>query len=268
VNDIALYPFTLEFEGGAACFPFMFDNKPVTRFAAAGGPAPFSLVSARNAGDMKFDPSAAAPHGPVRESFFRARNIPPDRVYSLVQIHSRDVFVVRDDGETPASFARPGDGMVSFSLGVFLAVTVADCLPVFLLDTEHGYFAVLHSGWKGTGIALNALSIMQEAGTRPETVAAVLGPCIQRCCYRVDQARADAFDAGFGGLSALGPVVERRADGAYIGLQEANVLLLAGAGVRHIARCEDCTFTGERLGSYRREGAQSYTRMIALAGFS
>jgi YfiH family protein len=266
VRDAAFYPFALEFEGGAARFPFLFDGKPVTRIAADGTAAPSCLVSSRGAGDMRFDPSGAVPHGLARASFFRAHTIPPGRVYSLVQVHSRDVFVVRDDTETPAAFARAGDGMVSFSRSAFLAVTTADCLPVFLLDTVRGCFAALHSGWKGTGIVLNALSIMREAGTAPEHVAAVFGPCIQRCCYRVDQARADAFDAEFGGVCALGPAVERRTDGAYIGLQAANALLLTGAGVRHIAYCTDCTFTSGRLGSYRREGAQSYTRMIALAG--
>jgi copper oxidase (laccase) domain-containing protein len=36
--------------------------------------------------------------------------------------------------------------------------------------------------------------------------------------------------------------------------------------VKHIAVCENCTFTDERLGSYRREGPDAYTRMIAAAG--
>jgi copper oxidase (laccase) domain-containing protein len=52
----------------------------------------------------------------------------------------------------------------------------------------------------------------------------------------------------------------------FIDLQAANARLLAGAGVRNIAVCEDCTFTDERLGSFRREGP-AYTRMAALIGY-
>jgi copper oxidase (laccase) domain-containing protein len=59
----------------------------------------------------------------------------------------------------------------------------------------------------------------------------------------------------------LGPVVKRGA----LDLQAANVRMLVNAGVRHIALCRDCTFTDERLGSFRREGP-SYTAMAALVG--
>jgi YfiH family protein len=160
-----------------------------------------------------------------------------------------------------------------------LAVTVADCLPVFLLDLRSGSFAALHSGWKGTGIVLTALALMKERGTRPEETAALLGPCIRSCCYRVDDGRAAFFEAEFGpsslrvraltrggGPFPLGSVVRRDGGGSYLDLQAANARLLAAAGVRHIAWCEDCTFTDERLGSYRREGPGTYTRMAAMAG--
>ena len=204
---------------------------------------------------------------PVREAFFRAQGVPPERVYSLTQTHSCNVCVI--DGIPSPSRLRVGDGMVSLSPEAFLSVTVADCLPVFLLDTERGFFAVLHSGWKGTGIAAEALALMREAGCRPEAAAAVLGPCIQACCYSVDEERARAFEAEFGAAPEtpylLEPVSQYRDGGAFLDLQAANIRLLAGAGVRHIACCTNCTFTDERLGSYRREGP-AYTRMIAMAG--
>jgi copper oxidase (laccase) domain-containing protein len=100
--------------------------------------------------------------------------------------------------------------------------------------------------------------------TRPEAVAAVLGPCIGSCCYQVDPERARAFDQEFGGPDGaypLGPVVK----GGALDLQAANARMLVNAGVRHIALCTDCTFTDERLGSFRREGP-SYTAMAALIG--
>jgi YfiH family protein len=210
--------------------------------------------------------------------------IPPDRVYSLVQVHSRDVFTLGDPRRPgaplpeSAAFVRDGDGMVSFSRRPVPALTVADCLPVFALDREKGFFAACHSGWKGTGIALKALELMKAAGTRPEAAAAVLGPCIRNRCYRVDGERAAAFEAEFGPGSPhipsggpegypLGPVVRREGGGFFLDLQAANARLLAAVGVRHIAYCEDCTFTDERLGSFRREGPAAYTRMAALAGY-
>ena len=278
------YPFRLRFEGTAARFPFLTDRGPL-RFLADGSPAPSCVISGLAAGNQRFSPGtaddpadgpagpAASLHGPVREAFFRSLGIPPERVYSLVQIHSRTVVPLgAGAGALPeaAAFVREGDGMVSFSRLPVLAVTVADCLPVFLLDTRRGFFAVLHSGWKGTGIVCEALKIMKAAGTEPEDLAAVLGPCIQDCCYRVDEERARAFEDAFGGPGPafpLGPVVRRDSSGVFLSLQAANARLLAAAGLRHIARCEDCTYTGEQLGSFRRQGPSSYTLMAALAGF-
>ena len=273
-----LYPFTLNFDGVYAHIPFIFDKTPVTLIGK--NTAPSGLISARAAGDMSFCLTSL---NKKRDMFFRSMGIPPEKVYSLFQIHSRDVFTLGEPAaQTPAAlphpdvFARQGDGMVSFSSAAVLAVTVADCLPVFLLDTEKGYWSLLHSGWKGTGIVLKALAIMQKAGTRPEAIAAVLGPCIQDCCYQVDEERSKMFEAEFGAASPyvqsfdkypLGKVIRHDAFGWYISLQAANARLLAAAGVRHIAYCTDCTFTDERLGSFRREGSQSYTHMIALAGY-
>jgi len=286
----SLYPFALAFDGLYARFPFIFDGKPAASTGVNGEHrAPCCIISSRAAGNMVFRGS----HSPAREGFFYSLGIPPEKVYSLIQVHSHDVFTVgapdrvlapkdltqrRQDAEH-AEGRETGDGMVSFSPDIFLAVTVADCLPVFLLDTENGYWSVLHSGWQGTGIVLKALEIMRQAGTRPEALAAVLGPCIQSCCYRVDEERAKHFEEEFGSTNYaderggkkgdrhfLTPPVSRRDDdGWYIDLQAANVRLLADAGVLHIAHCTDCTFTDERLGSFRREG-QFYTRMIAMAG--
>jgi copper oxidase (laccase) domain-containing protein len=93
----------------------------------------------------------------------------------------------------------------------------------------------------------------------------------------VDEERARAFEGEFGGPDGeypLGGVVrewepDRRGGGTTksfsLNLQAANARLLANAGVRNIAYCENCTYTDARLGSFRREGA-GYTRMAAVMG--
>ena len=270
-----MHQFSLDFINNCAHFPFIFNGKPVT--STGKYPAPSCLISSRETGDMVF----RLPNK-NREAFFSSQKIPAEKVYSLFQVHSRDVFTLGSPANNssvmplpaPEDFAREGDGIVSFSPDVFLAATVADCLPVFLLDTENGFFAALHSGWKGTGIVLKALNIMQQAGTRPGAVAAVLGPCIQNCCYKVDEGRAKNFQTEFGSASndyfhsdfPLEPVSRKDHAGWYINLQAANARLLSAAGVQHIACCTDCTFTDTRFGSYRREGAEAHTRMLAVVG--
>jgi YfiH family protein len=253
--------FRLDFSSSPdyARFPFVFEGEAV--------PGVSALISSRFAGDMRYSEGT---DNPARLGLFRSLRLDPARVYACTQVHSREVREV--DRESPNAGPH-ADGLISRDRGIVLSVTAADCLPVFLYDCggrPDAGLALVHSGWKGTGIALNALRLMEERWhTRPEDVAAILGPCIRRCCYRVDEERGRAFEAEFGGGESVGalPVVSRSAGEVFLDLQAANVRLLAGAGVRNIAVCEDCTVTDKRLGSFRREGAQRYTRMAALTGF-
>ncbi|MCL2066119.1 MAG: polyphenol oxidase family protein [Treponema sp.] len=245
-----LYHFSLDFKpdiGGLpffARFPFIFDGAPLSEI--------FCGISSRFAGDMKYSQI-----NPARLTLFDKLGL--GCVYGLSQIHSRSVLKV-DRNNPPLESA---DGMVTKDREAVLSVTVADCLPVFLLDTDSGAFGLVHSGWKGTGIVLEALRLMREQWvSRPEAVAAILGPCIDSCCYNVDEQRAKIFENEYGPES-----VRKSGEDFYLDLKSANTRLLTEAGVRNIAVCDCCTFTDERLGSFRREGAENYTRMLALVGY-
>jgi len=246
------YPFSLEFKNDSqgvplyATFPFVVDGIAQTGI--------FCGISSRFAGDMKFDEG-----NQNRRALFAELGLHPANVFGVWQIHSRSVLVV--DGDNPPQ--EKADGLLTQDHGITLSVTVADCLPVFLYDTKTGAFGLVHSGWKGTGIALDAINLMEANwGTKAGDVAAVLGPCIGVCCYNVDAERAAFFEKEFGAESVLCSGRESGRD-YFLDLKAANVKLLSEAGVRNIAICTDCTFTDERLGSFRREGEQ-YTRMIAI----
>jgi YfiH family protein len=286
-----IYPFKLSFSLDRAGRPYYASFPFIVDGAAAEGIS--CGISSRFAGDMVYSTEGQNPAPPnsARLALFSELGIDPDRVCGLKQIHSREVLAA-DWRKPPAAEA---DGLVCAGGETVLSLTAADCLPVYLYDTGSGAFALVHSGWRGTGIVLRALELMSELyRSRPEAVAAALGPCISACCYKVDPERAGAFEKEFGGnlpgleagveaadveagldpaAAYLGPVIrhEETKDGPvwYLDMKAANVRLLAGAGVRNIAVCEDCTFTDDRLGSFRREGLRngSYTRMLALAGY-
>jgi YfiH family protein len=256
-----VYPFNLDWGAdgpGFAAFPFVMDGVPVAGLSCG--------ISSRSAGDMAY---SGARHNTARKALLGALGLRATAVYGLNQIHSRRVLAV-DRDHPPAGDA---DGMVSADRDIVLSATVADCLPVYLLDTETGAFGLLHSGWKGTGIVREALQVMAGRWhTRPASVAAVLGPCIGSRSYKVDGDRAAAFAAEFGSIPPDGdfePVALQGAGPAgpewYLDLKAANIRLLAAAGVRNISVCGDCTCADSRLGSFRREGA-AYTRMLALCG--
>ena len=238
-------------------FSFYLDGEPCAEARC--------VLSLRAAGQMGFAETAETP---PRRALFAALGLAAGRAASCRQSHSTQVALVNADD--PSSVYE-ADALVGCG-GAALSVTVADCLPVYLFDTRTKAFALCHSGWKGTGIALEALRLMRaHYGTRPRDVAAVLGPCIQRCCYRVDAGRAASFQRAFGqrdGTYPAGkPVVEEKAaDGGtayFLDMQAANAKLLYDEGVRSLSRQNGCTFTDERYGSFRREGT-AFTKMAAI----
>ncbi|MCA1949914.1 MAG: polyphenol oxidase family protein [Treponema sp.] len=260
-----IYPFHLEYHDTYRVFWFPF----IDNGNAVSGPSCF--LSPIEAGDMKFDPYTQNPH---REQFFstlaKRKGIEHLPVYAVKQVHSRNVVIV--DGSSHLA-GLEADGLVTDKAGLWLSVTVADCLPIYLRDRSGTYRAMLHSGWKGTGIVQRALAIfIKQWQVAPKDILAVLGPCICSECYKVDEERARQFEAEFGGSEGpfpLGPVVKHSvgpegSNNYSLDLKAANSRLLAQAGVQEIAVCSDCTVCNTRLGSFRRQGPDSYTRMVAL----
>jgi YfiH family protein len=78
------------------------------------------------------------------------------------------------------------DGHFAPVRGTALAVTVADCVPVFVAHPS-GATQVLHSGWRGTvaNILKVGLTMMKGAGNRLEDARVHLGPAICGKCYEV-----------------------------------------------------------------------------------
>jgi copper oxidase (laccase) domain-containing protein len=118
------------------------------------------------------------------------------------QVHGNAVRVLRR-GEVPENAAgmRPdGDAVASNHPGLVLAVMVADCVPILLVDRRHGAAAAVHAGWRGTcaRVAPAAIDVMRrEFGTQPGDLIAALGPSVGPDDYEVgDNLIARFADAG------------------------------------------------------------------------
>lgn len=88
------------------------------------------------------------------------------------------------------------DGHGTARAGVMLLVTVADCVPVFLLDPARRAIALLHAGWRGAsaGILERGVDLLRErAGSRPGDLLLHLGPAICGTCYEVGREVVEAF---------------------------------------------------------------------------
>jgi YfiH family protein len=281
-NNMSIESFELNYTGLYAEFYFSFAGKKIDDIRC--------LITTREAGSMGLNvPKEGGDTNeklllpgeiiftPPRVAFYKSLSIDPSRVYSCRQSHSRDVAVV-EHPESP--LLQYADGLIS-EKNAILAITAADCLPIYLYDTKHKVFAICHSGWQGTGIASDALKIMKaKYGTDGADVSAILGPCISGNDYEVDAARAKEFNNRFGntdGEYPLGEVVHEittvnncvsASSGEkkyYLDMRAANAHILARRGVSNIQYCVNSTLTDQRLGSYRREGKE-FTKMLAMIG--
>lgn len=236
--------------------------------------APRAFLSTITAGKMRFRWDET---NPLRDAYF-ARVLPAEKkLVPLELIHSRTVFCIESGSATPVLSLPDGsrvkedgaqaDGLITASRAFVPVITVADCMPLWLYDPVTGVFGVLHSGWKGTGIAGEAVRFAQSRfGAHSEDIRFVIGPHIEPCCYRVDNERADYFIREFGEVC----VSDRTEEGSRLSLTEANKTVLERAGVlpEHILITGGCTSCFEENGahpyaSFRRQGPEKFAPMAA-----
>lgn len=228
---------------------------------------PRAILSLKDAGNMRFEQQSQSS---TRLAFFRQLGIDPARVAGIELQHSRNVAFVESKNELSQICAtnRDGfDGILTTNPWLVPSITVADCMPIWIFCKECGAFGVLHSGWRGTGILKTAVfGLIERYQCNANDISVIFGPAIGSCCYSVDEARARAFKNEFGSNA----VDERVRNGTrifYLDLLAANIAMAEKIGIGSFFASGSCTSCDGRFGSYRREGASSFTRMIALCMF-
>ena len=192
----------------------------------------------------------------------------PQEKRKLVPVQLDHTHIVYDVHDASDTKDKIGDGIITTNRDLVPTVTVADCMPLYLYDPVTGVFGIVHSGWKGTGIIVDAMQLaVRNYGARISDFCVVLGPHIRDCCYIVNKERADWFSQNFTPdcVRPLEPGVEVswKAGGGplyRLSLEKANLAAIKKAGVPdeniwiHPA-CTCCTKVhGENIyGSNRRE---------------
>jgi YfiH family protein len=121
---------------------------------------------------------------------------------TLRQIHSD--LIHRVDGMPAEPLA--GDGLITDTPELLLAVLTADCLPIILADRKRRAAGVFHAGWRGTvkRIVEKGVGEMQKHfGSDPRNLVAAIGPGIGACCYEVGEEVRARFEAQFAYGSSL-----------------------------------------------------------------
>jgi YfiH family protein len=198
--------------------------------------------AARNLADHVGDDPAAVRQN--RAMLAAEVGLPAERLLTMSQVHGTTVAVV--DGPVPAPVA---DALVTRTSDVALAVLVADCVPLLMLDAESGVAAAVHAGRRGLahGVVPAAVAAMVDLGARPEAIHARLGPSICGRCYEVPADLRDEVAARVPAASA-----RTRHDTPALDIPAGVVDQLRSAGVTDVMTSPICTFEDEEYFSYRR----------------
>ena len=152
----------------------------VASFAVLGLAA---FTTTRAAGSYGF--TDRAPVQEVNERWFALLRATGGRLASANQVHGVRVLTHAPgwDGWLRADSA---DGQATAHHDTALAVTVADCVPVFLAHPK-GASALLHAGWRGVvnGVLDAGIRALCAMGCRPADLIVHLGPAICGSCYEV-----------------------------------------------------------------------------------
>ena len=151
------------------------------------------------------------------------------RLATSHQVHG-DAVLLHSPGWAGWLRAPEGDGHLALEPGTAMTVTVADCVPVFLAHPR-GAAAVVHSGWKGTEVAIaaRAVSMFVDAGFAARELAVHCGPSICGRCYEVSP---DVY-ARLTGVRLAAP--------APVDLRALIAAQVAALGVRDVSISPWCT---------------------------
>jgi hypothetical protein len=159
-------------------------HEPVPGFAELGFTA---FTTSRQAGSYNLagDEAAASVFGRWMD-LAEALRPRASRLATALQVHG-DRILHHGDGWTGWLRDTSGaDGHLTEVPGTAMAVTLADCVPIFL-GHPSGLGAILHSGWKGTaaGIVRHGLQEFTRRGLQIRDVLVHAGPAICGRCYEV-----------------------------------------------------------------------------------
>jgi hypothetical protein len=188
------------------------------------------------------------------------------------QVHGADaVFVDAGDAGRGAwaehDAVADADVLVTSTPGVALAILVADCVPLALVDPAARVLATVHAGWRGTaaGVVGAALEAMAERGAEAARVRAWMGPGVAPERYQV----TDEVREGLQGAVRPAALAEgvARPDGPghwLVDLAAANRQQLERCGVR-ADRIYDCGVTTADVRLFSDRAARPCGRFALLA---
>ncbi len=189
-------------------------------------------------------------------------------LYFASQVHGAAVARVRAGDDATRIAAVAADAVCSDAPGLAVAVYVADCVPMLMVDPRTGAFAAVHAGWRGAVADVPGATVRElglQFGAAAADVKVAMGPAIGVCCFEVGPEVAAAFETVVPEARRHGVIVEAPGRKPHVDIRRACQLVLQGQGVPAASidvapACTHCD-PGGRFYSYRRDAARTGQHM-------
>jgi len=189
-----------------------------------------------------------------RKIYFNKIGIGPELVVTTGSLHNNNISTVKDSHT--GKILKNVDGLLTNQSGLFLSLTVADCLPLYLFDPKNQIVGLLHCGWRGIEkniVEEGIKKMIKDFGSLPENILAGIGPGISKCHFEVGEDVA----------GRLGSTEK------FVDLKDLvnKKLLASGIKKENIEISPECTHClSEKYFSFRRDKPVKTQTMVAVIG--
>lgn len=170
----------------------------------------------------------------------------------LNQVHGTAVV---DAAQVKPGSSETADASFTTTPNIVCVVSIADCMPVLLVDIAGRCVGIAHAGWRGLAagvIQATAEAMRRRLGDVGVELVAYLGPAIGPQHFEVG---AEVLDAMCMRLPAAGSAFVAQSNGKYrADLFALGRQALEQVGVIRVYGGHDCTFSDpQRFYSFRRD---------------
>ncbi|MBI4280851.1 polyphenol oxidase family protein [Candidatus Uhrbacteria bacterium] len=230
---------------------------PITPWLVAG-------ISERRHGNLRLGPRGETIDVLCRARFAFELGIPPERVIASVPSQTAAVCCVDSKNLESVSEA---DAFITAESNLFLSVTVADEIPLFLVDPSAMLAGLVRLDWRNLlrGIITETVIALEKLGGHTDDLRVALGPSLRSCHAEIDLTAANQLRDHLGA-----DVVLQQGGRLFLDLPRSVFRSLGRTGVppSNIAVSPVCTFCEERYFSQRRDSSQGLgiEAMMAVIG--
>lgn len=192
-----------------------------------------------------------------RKAFWEKQGLSGKQVAVADAVHGTRVAVV--DRQSPYLILQT-DALVSRSSDIVLALTGADCFPVYFEEKIAGIVGLAHCGWRGIvgGIIAETVTTIEQAGGKKENIVLTIGPGICAKHFAIKEDVLPSF--------LEYPECVSYEEGIHVDLSGIIEKQAQASGVasEHIKNSDECTYClPEKYFSFRRDKPAVLENQIA-----